>query len=224
MLERITRLVIEAYRAELPAPSARKETPVFIDAEEVGLADAIKGLADSQPARPRSASASAASSAGGPTSVPEPPTPLTSPSAGLPAPTSAPISAAAAAVPRGRSPSPSCGPRAIARGCASSSSSSRARDFTGAIVACEDLLSRVLATGSVMLGGQPSPRDPVIVVTLLGLDGPRYMAFRSIARGSRVKREPTLREALECYLFVAEARRALNRAGKGEAGPGRVSP
>src|ERR1700722_3918019 len=38
MLERITRLVIEAYRAELPSASSRsKGAPVFIDAEEVGL-------------------------------------------------------------------------------------------------------------------------------------------------------------------------------------------
>jgi len=85
------------------------------------------------------------------------------------------------------------------------------RDLPGAIAACEDLLSRVLAAASVMLGGQPSPRDPVIVVSLLGLDGPRYMAFRTVARGTRARREPTLREALDCYVFVAEARRALDR-------------
>jgi hypothetical protein len=93
------------------------------------------------------------------------------------------------------------------------------RDLSGAIGACEDLLSRVLATGSVMLGGQPSPRDPVIVVSLLGLDGPRYMAFRTVARGIRARREPTMREVLECYLFVAEARRALDRVSKRDPGP-----
>ena len=90
-----------------------------------------------------------------------------------------------------------------------------ARDFSGAVAACEDLLSRVLAAGSVLLGGQPHPRDPVILVMLLGLDGIRYMAFRSVARGARVKKEPTLREALDCYAFVAEARRALDRVARG---------
>jgi signal recognition particle receptor subunit beta len=197
VLERITRLVIEAYRAELPAPSARKETPVFIDAEEVGLADAIKGLADSQPARARNTTES---SPGGATSVPEPPTPLTSPSAGLPAPTS--VSASASAPVSSGASSSAAGPFSLAELWPSGDREGvrvveqliARRDLAGAIVAC----------------------DPVIVVSLLGLDGPRYMAFRTIARGSRVKREPTLRETLECYVFVAEARRALDRASRGE--------
>jgi signal recognition particle receptor subunit beta len=212
VLERITRLVIEAYRAELPAPSARsKETPVFLDAEEVGLADAIKGLADSQPARPRSSveSAHAASSAQ-PASAPEPPAPLTSPSAALPsAATPSPGSASGAFSlaelwPAGDREAVRLAEHLIVQ-----------RDLAGAMVACEDLLSRVLAAASVMLGGQPSPRDPVIVVSLLGLDGPRYMAFRTVARGTRARREPTLREALDGYVFVAEARRALDRVTKG---------
>jgi hypothetical protein len=89
------------------------------------------------------------------------------------------------------------------------------RDASGAIVACEDLLSRVLATGSVLLGGQPHARDPALVVSLLGLSGVRYLAFRAVARGVRAKREPSLREALECYAFAVEARRALDRVAKG---------
>jgi hypothetical protein len=52
-------------------------------------------------------------------------------------------------------------------------------------------------------------------VSLLGLDGPRYMAFRTVARGTRARREPTLREALDCYVFVADARRALDRVTRG---------
>src|ERR1700690_2083303 len=52
LLERITRIVVEAYRAELPMAGAKTEgMPLFLDADEVGLADAIKELADSQPAR-----------------------------------------------------------------------------------------------------------------------------------------------------------------------------
>jgi hypothetical protein len=88
------------------------------------------------------------------------------------------------------------------------------RDAAGAVAACEDVLSRTLATGSVLLGGQANPRDPAIVVTLLGLDGARYLAFRAVARGMRSKREPSFREALECYAFAIEARRALDRAVK----------
>jgi hypothetical protein len=41
------------------------------------------------------------------------------------------------------------------------------------------------------------------------------MAFRTVARGTRTRREPTLREALDGYVFVAEARRALDRVTKG---------
>jgi hypothetical protein len=36
-----------------------------------------------------------------------------------------------------------------------------------------------------------------------------------VARGTRAKREPTLREVLDGYVFVAEARRALDRVTKG---------
>ena len=203
VLERITRLVIEAYRAELPSPSGRsKETPVFLDAEEVGLADAIKGLADSQPARPRSSPQ--------PTSATEAAAPLTSPSAAMAsAPASSPVSSSGVFSlselwPASDRESVRTAEQLIVR-----------RDLAGAIAACEDLLSRVLAAASVMLGGQPSPRDPVIVVSLLGLDGPCYMAFRTVARGSRARREPTVRDALDCYVFVAEARRALDRVTKG---------
>jgi hypothetical protein len=90
-----------------------------------------------------------------------------------------------------------------------------ARETSGAVTACEDLLTRILAAGSVLLGGQAHPRDAAILVTLLGLDGIRYMAFRAIARGVRAKREPSLREALECYALVVEARRALDRVARG---------
>src|SRR4029077_2521534 len=52
LLERITRLVVEAYRAELPMAGAKSEgIPLFLDADEVGLTDAIKELADSRPAQ-----------------------------------------------------------------------------------------------------------------------------------------------------------------------------
>ena len=207
MLERITRLVIEAYRAELPAASARsKGAPVFIDAEEVGVADAIKGLADSQPARARASPAP-----GPPASAPEP-APHTAPSpatGGSHATTPAPPSGS------GGFSLSELWPVGDREGVRVAEHLILARDLYGAVAACEDLLSRVLAAGSVLLGGQPHPRDPVLLVSLLGLDGVRYMAFRNVARAARAKREPSLREALECYVFVAEARRALDRAGKG---------
>ena len=204
LLERITRLVVEAYRAELPSPSSRaRGTPVFIDAEEVGLTDAIRGLADSQPARSRASPAPAMTPASGPVSPP------TAPSAALPGATSAPSSGI------GVFSFAELWPAADREVVHVAEQLIAARDFAGAVAACEDLLSRVLAAGSVLLGGQPHPRDPAILVTLLGLDGIRYLAFRTVARGARIKREPTPREALDCYAFVAEARRALDRVARG---------
>ncbi len=88
------------------------------------------------------------------------------------------------------------------------------RDAAGAILACEDLVSRVLAAGSVWLGGQAHTPEPGLVVALLGLDGARYLAFRAVVRAVRSKRTPTLRDALECYAFAVDARRKLDRTGK----------
>ncbi len=89
-----------------------------------------------------------------------------------------------------------------------------ARDASGAVAACEDLLSRVLAAGSLLLGGQTQLRDPALVVVLLGLDGQRYLGFRNAARGVRARREPSMPEAISCYAFAMDARRALDRVGK----------
>ncbi len=114
MLERITRLVVEAYRAELPATTAgrSKGTPVFIDAEEVGLTDAIRDLADSQPARARSPAPELETARAR----------LTGPSGGhLRATTPAPPSSRRPGASRSRS----CGPPPIARACGSPSTSSR---------------------------------------------------------------------------------------------------
>jgi signal recognition particle receptor subunit beta len=206
VLERITRQVLDAYRAD-PAPAGSKpEVPMFLDAEEVGLADAIKGLTTHQapPPAPRRM-----------------PTPTSSQvEAALPAPSSS--SQAGQATPAAPQaggtgvftmadlwPSPDRPAVRRAELCLG------ARDATGAVGACEDLVSRVLAAGSVLLGGQPGPRDPAIVVSLLGIEGSRYLAFRAVTRGVRAKREPSLREALECFVFAIEARRALDRVAKG---------
>ena len=245
-LERITRLVVEAYRADLPVGSKGDGAPLFLDAEEIGLADAIRGLADSRPARtpsarrspeiepPPSQDVGAPAARGshadppmssrtqgefGAVSLPEPPVAVALPTAvraGAPD-ASAPPTPVPATPPPVASAVPSfslsdlwpAGDRdavrraelALAHG-----------DAAAAVAACEDLLTRVLASGSVMLGGQANPRDPVLLVTLLGLDGVRYLGFRGVARGMRSKRPPSLRDAMECYAFALEARRSLERA------------
>jgi signal recognition particle receptor subunit beta len=205
VIERITRLVIDAYRAELPAPAAKQQnTPLFLDAEEVGLADAIKGLADSQPAR-------AKASPPAPGSRPVPAAPAvnpTAPSAGH-ATTPAPPNGS------GTFSLSELWPASDREAVRIAEHMLASRDASGAVIACEDLVSRALAAASVLLGGQAHPRDTAIIVSLLGLDGLRYMAFRSVARNVRVKREPTMREALDCYAFAVETRRALDRVAKG---------
>jgi mutual gliding-motility protein MglA len=218
MLERITRLVVEGYRAEVPASAGKGERPpLFLDAEEVGLANAIRELADSRPAVPPStggrramgATAGAASprAPGGPQQAsPLPAERLprhdhaTTPA---PAGTGGPFSLAELW--------PSADRDAVRR----VEEALAARDATVAVAACEDLLSRVLAAGSLLVGGQTQARDPALVVVLLGLDGARYLAFRGAARAVRAKRDPSMPEAFACYAFALEARRALDRVARG---------
>jgi mutual gliding-motility protein MglA len=279
LLERITRLVVEAYRAELPMIGAKPEgMPLFLDADEVGLTDAIKELADSRPARssstarlglvrsptkaalsprsrssarssarspsshsppasvspasnspssPSSSSSAASSSLSPPSGVDQtPPGAAKVPSRSVPAPSSAsyaPTSAPARTRAAGLAVPTNTGAFSLAELWAPADHESVRRveqllgagEAGGAISACEDLLSRVLATASMLLGAQPHPRDPAVIVALLGIDGRRYLAFRAIARGVRAKRVATIREALECYAFAVEARRTLDRVSKG---------
>ncbi len=266
IIERVTRNVVEAYRADLPTASKVEGVPLYLDADEIGLTDAIRGLADAKPGRPPSnprrspeaaspnASRGAAANehpnrggteaaavaagvasrrfAGEPGTASrrlpaEPSTGTTALSfASMPTPAPA-VAAALAAAPAAPGPAPAPTP-----GSAESFSFAElwpagdrdavrraeqalaAGDAPTAVAAAEDLLTRVLAAGSVLLGGQAQPRDPVLLVTLLGLDGVRYLGFRGVTRGVRSKRPLTLRDALECYAFALEARRALDRASR----------
>jgi mutual gliding-motility protein MglA len=243
MLERVTRLVVEAYRAELPTVGSKSEgIPLFLDAEEVGLTDAIKELADSAPAR-----ASPATARLGVVRAPEkgPAGPRSRSSSRASAPRvdragsgagNAPArssSASASAAPT-QSPAPIVEASALAAPTTTGAFSMvelwpapdhesvrrveqllGARDPVRAIGACEDLLSRVLAAASMLLGTPPHPRDPALVVALMGLDGGRYLAFRAVARSVRAKQAATVRDALACYAFTVEARRTLDRVAKG---------
>jgi signal recognition particle receptor subunit beta len=225
VVERVTRLVVESYRAELPAMGVRGEpTPLFLDAEEVGLTDAIRELADSQRAKPPSsrkrleASPGLAVAAGAgrdpspaaaPAAVPHP-SPASPPSSAhehitTPAPADATAAFSLAEL------WPASDRDVVRR----AEAALAARKAAAAVTACEDLLSRILAAGSLLLGGQGQAREPALVVLLLSLDGARYLGFRAATRAVRAKREPTLRDALACFAFVLEARQALDRAAKG---------
>jgi hypothetical protein len=75
-----------------------------------------------------------------------------------------------------------------------------------AIELCETLVSRVLAGAAGLFGTSEAPRDAAVVPLLLGLDGRRYLAFRSIVREARGDGLITAREALSAYAFAVDCR------------------
>lgn len=83
-----------------------------------------------------------------------------------------------------------------------------ARDAVNAILACDVLVTRVLASAAGLVGTLDAPRDPALVSLLLGLDGARYLQFRTLVRAARHRETVTMKDALECFAFSIEARRA----------------
>jgi mutual gliding-motility protein MglA len=83
-----------------------------------------------------------------------------------------------------------------------------ARDAVNAILACDVLVTRVLASAAGLVGTLDAPRDPALVTLLLGLDGARYLQFRTVVRAARHRESVSMRDALECFAFSVEARRA----------------
>ncbi len=226
ILERITRIVVEAYRAELPMTGSKSEgMPLFLDADEVGLTDAIKGLADSQPERSSSTArlgvlrtrAKTGSSPGSRPSVRSPSSRSVPAPAREPPPSQTPVLSTRIAAPMttGTFSLIDLWPPADHEAVRRVEQLLGARDAAGAIGACQDLLSRALTAASILLGAHPHPRDPALIVALLGLDGERYLAFCAAARGARPKRDATIREALQCYAFATEARAKVDRVSQG---------
>jgi len=83
-----------------------------------------------------------------------------------------------------------------------------ARDSVNAILACDVLVTRVLASAAGLVGTLDAPRDPALVSLLLGLDGARYLQFRTLVRAARHREPVTMKDAFECFTFAIEARRA----------------
>lgn len=232
-LEKITRLVVDAYKADLPSGS--KLAPL-LDTDELGIAEAIRGLAESP--KPGPAPAAPSSSRGArPVSSPAVPPPASSTAVsagavssqgGTPS-TSRSLSGMLPAVsvsdhapidmPSGQSPTVTPPPAAYfslselwpeAEQVAVRRAESllHARDPQSAVLACDLLVTRILASAAGLAGTMDAPRDPGLVAMLLGLDGTRYLQFRAIVRAARAKREIPMRDAYESYLFALEARRA----------------
>src|SRR5205823_6402041 len=68
-----------------------------------------------------------------------------------------------------------------------------ARDAVNAILACDVLVTRVLASAAGLVGTLDAPRDPAVVAMLLGLDGNRYLQFRMMVRAARHREHVTMR-------------------------------
>jgi signal recognition particle receptor subunit beta len=223
-LELITKAVFHSYKAEVPAPKSGK--PIFLDAEEVGLADAIRDLADSRPMGVTRSSGAGAVTTSRPLHVrddSDPPTrelsvlaqdvaivhesshvheraPLIQ-EAG--APTLAPATAHAFTLsdlwPEGEREAVKHAEALIG-----------ARDAASAVLACEAVLTRTLGETAQRLGD--SPRDPATIALLLGVDGARYVAFVTAVRAARAQEDVTLAQALACYAVTLDAQRGLSRA------------
>jgi len=82
-------------------------------------------------------------------------------------------------------------------------------DAEAAVLVCDVLVTRLLASAAGLSGNAEAPRDPSLVVLLLGLDGRRYLAFRASVRAARAHEEVTQVDALDAYAFAIEVGRGL---------------
>jgi hypothetical protein len=82
----------------------------------------------------------------------------------------------------------------------------RAGDPSLALRSCEALVSRSLAGAAAAIGTNEAPRDPVTMALVLGIDGRRYLAFRSLAREARQGRAVSPSEALAAYALAIQIR------------------
>jgi len=88
-----------------------------------------------------------------------------------------------------------------------------AGDLPAAVLAADRLVTGALAAVASRLGSSgDAPRDPAVVVLLLGLDGRRYVEFRSLVREVRGGRPVEARDALLAYAFALEVRLARSPA------------
>ncbi len=85
-----------------------------------------------------------------------------------------------------------------------------AGDAPGALDACDELVHRRLAAGTAASGHSEAPRDPALACILLGIDGRRFLKFRSLVRAVRQGSEGSMSDAMEYYLFLQDVRRATD--------------
>lgn len=224
-LEKISEQVLAAFQDRLPE-STEGSAPANFSAVEGGLVNALRG-ATHRAAPPTDVVVAHINAPNGYPSFPPEPILSEPPPAPLPLPTSLPgieVDAEGAPPPP---PAPEAALVSPDRAGESSGVSfaelwpegerDTVRDveeaiargrYWRAIELCESLVSRVLAGAAGLFGSHEAPRDPAIVPVFLGLDGRRYLAFRSIVRDARGDGLITAREALAAYAFAIDARLA----------------
>ncbi|HEY2368971.1 MAG TPA: Rab family GTPase [Polyangiaceae bacterium] len=215
-LEKITRLVVEAYKAQMP--HGESTGIAALDPDDLGIEEAVRELAESDRAGPKS---SPASSRGPRTSSQ---TKLAPSLAQHQAATVSPVPIVASAAPSSSQlPMTAEPPPPAPEGSLSfapmwpederhavrrAENYLAAGDWQNAVLSCDLLVARVLASGASLAGTLEAPRDPAVVALLLGLAGPRYLSFRSTVRAARRKEPVTAEGAFTAFLFAIEARRA----------------
>lgn len=204
-LERITRLVLKRYE---------RDPDVRIEADPEALAGAGEGAAA------EISEEGIARALRGMEKPVEAPTKVSAVVAGRPS-SEVPAGSSAEATPRPSRPASEGPPQGVSpfslaalwpaaerEGVRHAEAMLAAEDAVNAVLACDVLVARVLASAAGLFGTQDAPRDPAVVSLLLGLSGARYLQFRMAVRAARHRESVSMREALECFLFALELRRA----------------
>jgi signal recognition particle receptor subunit beta len=212
-LDKITQLVLENYKAQMPRGSGAMP---MLDAEDSGLEVAVRGLAESPLPRPLPAPVER---------TPAPPSTRSPESRPLPAPPpvhrDGPASTRAVAD-LGSTPAvePSePGGRGVSfvtlwpeseRADVRAVEAELARGSWGAaVLRCDVVVARTLAAAASLAGGAAeAPRDPGLVAVLLGIEGPAYLRFRQLVRAARSLLPLDEADALRAYHFTLDVRRA----------------
>jgi len=86
-------------------------------------------------------------------------------------------------------------------------------DPAAALAAMDQLVARALAAGAALAGSAHDvPRDPALVVLLLGVEPRHYLKFRGLVREARAGALLSAESGLLAYAFVLDLRRALRDA------------
>lgn len=225
-LDKITQLVLENYKAQMPRGGG---SVPLLDAEDSGLEVAVRGLAESPLPRPLPAPVARTPeppSARPPDSRPLPAAPPVQPerapsSPGMPAVVASPLPPSPSR-PDLTAASVSAEPIAVRgvsfaalwpegeRADVRAAETELVRGSWGpAVLRCDVVVARTLAAAASLAGGAAeAPRDPALVAVLLGIDGPAYLRFRQLVRAARSLRPIQEDQALGAYHFALDVRRA----------------